>query len=218
MALTDKIARMTQQKTTTVTPSIDSKATPRSPTVSASNDVKAEAVREPPCQNTKMFFPTTNHWISSFFGVYSHHSGVTRTIQVKHGRMQVSEGELVIKRVILPSAWLRLWGVSITCMRRNLGWEYLFTPIRVVSDCSPIFRACREGDIHEVISLLNNSQATLQDTSEWGWSLLHVSLLQFQSDKIKASTDSETRLLQCMHKLNYANGYCRMAAKAISLT
>jgi hypothetical protein len=169
-----------QQKVTTPTTVADSEAS----SVNASSDGELEAASKEsapqPCsQATKMYSNIANYWLSCFLGVYGHHSGVVRAIKLKDGEMSISEGEEVMKSVILPSAWIRLRGVSITCMRRNLNWEYLFSPIRVVSDGSPIFAACREGDINEVRSLLRNSHATLQDTSEWGWSLLHVSLYSF---------------------------------------
>jgi hypothetical protein len=123
----------------------------------------------------KDYVALNNRSLSCFLGLYNHHSGALRVSHVKDGKLTVSEGHQIQKWTILPSAWLSQCGFAGMCINKSLRREYHCTPIRVVPDSSQIIDACRIGDIREISSLLINSQASLHDTTEWGWSLLHVS-------------------------------------------
>ena len=129
-----------------------------------------------PSQHTERYVMVSSHWLSSFLGTYSQYSGVIRKTRVRDARIVVLEDKRFTNWVILPSAWLRIWGISLSYTRTSFGSEYLLRPIRVVADDSPIFQACIEGNIERIGLLLNNSSATLHDTSKWGWTLLHVCL------------------------------------------
>lgn len=53
-------------------------------------------------------------------------------------------------------------------------WTYAFTPIYIVPNNSPIFAACEAGDVDEVERLIDAGEATVYDTNDNGWTLLHV--------------------------------------------
>ncbi|EPE24808.1 Ankyrin repeat-containing protein [Glarea lozoyensis ATCC 20868] len=131
---------------------------------------------------TKDYVAHNNYSLSCFLGLYNHHSGALRVSQVKDGQIIASEGHQIQKWTILPSAWLSKCGLAGMCVNKSLRREYQCTPIRVVPDSAPIINACRIGDIRAIRSLLIESQATVHDTTEWGWSLLHVAAMHAQVD------------------------------------
>lgn len=53
-------------------------------------------------------------------------------------------------------------------------WKYSFTPIVVVPGTAPIFEACRMGRLDCMISLFRAGKTSIFDTSQDGWTLLHV--------------------------------------------
>lgn len=121
--------------------------------------------------STKSCITSRSYWASCFVGVFSYHSGVVRANPIEQGQEEIAFD----RWTVLPANWLRQWGFSILCMDKSLHQEYRWTPIRVVPDSSAIFDACRRGSIEEVNFLLYNKSATTQDTTHWGWTLLHVS-------------------------------------------
>jgi hypothetical protein len=128
-----------------------------------------------PAHHPERYVKVSNHWLSSFLGTYSQYSGTVRQTMIREARKKELEKKWFTNWVILPSAWLRIWEVSLSYTRTAFGSEYLLKPIRVVADDSPIFQACIEGNIKRINLLLNNSSTTLHDTSTWGWTLLYVS-------------------------------------------
>lgn len=87
------------------------------------------------------------------------------------------DSEIDVDSKIVPRAWIRMRGISTKQSRRFGSWKYSFRPISVVPDSSPIFEVCRNGDVSEVIRLIQSGMASVFDTSQEGWSLLHVRLL-----------------------------------------
>lgn len=55
----------------------------------------------------------------------------------------------------------------------------------MVPDSSPIFEACRTGDVDEVIRLVQEGKATVFDVSGKGWSLLHVTAAHLRPELCK---------------------------------
>jgi len=86
-----------------------------------------------------------------------------------------------MKRQFLPAAWIHLPGFSIfkTRMHSVYGqWTYAFTPIYIVPNNSPTFAACEAGDLDEVNRLIDAGEATIYDTNDNGWTLLHARAFQ----------------------------------------
>lgn len=93
------------------------------------------------------------------------------------GETQPPPEDADITRQFFPATWLRLPGISVfqTRLYSVYGkWTYAFTPIYVVPSTSPVFAACGAGDIDEVQRLIDCGKATIYDTNENGWTLLHV--------------------------------------------
>lgn len=89
-----------------------------------------------------------------------------------------SKEQQKFEKRFVPAAWLRLPGLSVLSQRTNglYGqWTYTFRTFRVVPDSSPIFEACKTGNLEELQYLIKTKRATIFDNSESGWSLLHVS-------------------------------------------
>ncbi|KAF5871163.1 uncharacterized protein Bfra_007676ib [Botrytis fragariae] len=61
--------------------------------------------------------------------------------------------DMDVDLTILPKAWMRLKGMHIKQSRRFGCWTCSFRPVRVVHDDSPIFRACKNGDIGKILQL-----------------------------------------------------------------
>jgi hypothetical protein len=82
-----------------------------------------------------------------------------------------------MRRQFLPAAWIGLPGFSIfhTRLHSVYGqWTFAFTPIYVVPNTSPVFAACEAGDVDEFERLIDAGKATIYDTNDSGWTLLHV--------------------------------------------
>lgn len=86
-----------------------------------------------------------------------------------------AEEEVEVEWRVLPKAWLRLKGFTLNQNKTFGQWRYTFTPMCIRPDHSRIFSACREGKLDEVIKLVESGVASIFDTSEDGWTLLHVS-------------------------------------------
>lgn len=93
-----------------------------------------------------------------------------------------SNQELEVDWKFQPAAWISSKGFSITQNRESGQWKYCFAPICVVPDSSPIFEACRLGNLKEVIKLIQDRKGTVFDVSEKGWSLLHIAAGHLRPD------------------------------------
>lgn len=92
----------------------------------------------------------------------------------KHGR----KGDFASSISFMPSSWLRRSGVNYG-MEANFsstttGWRFNFNPIRVVPDNSPIFTACKQGNLATVQFLLADGKASVWDNNSKGMTPLHV--------------------------------------------
>jgi len=86
--------------------------------------------------------------------------------------------DVVSSFTFFPSHWLMKLGLNCG-MEANAfptptGWQFNFNPIRGVPDDSPIFSACRKGNLSAVRFLLTEGKASVRDTNSKGWTPLHV--------------------------------------------
>ncbi|TEY87384.1 hypothetical protein BOTCAL_0003g00650 [Botryotinia calthae] len=92
------------------------------------------------------------------------------------------DADMDVDLTILPKAWMRFKGMHIKQSRRFGRWTYSFRPVRVVPDKSPIFHACKNGDIGEIIQLVQTGKASVFDTSQRGYNLIHIAALNLRAD------------------------------------
>jgi hypothetical protein len=125
-------------------------------------------VHKSACAKRLASFHTTNRWcgigwIQSTYATYASEPGFS---------------EETITTQFLPASWIRiLRGIAILQNRRNYNrWTYTPTPFCVIPSHSPVFAACEAGDVEEVERLFSTGTATVYDTNENGWTLLHVSV------------------------------------------
>jgi len=87
--------------------------------------------------------------------------------------------DVVSSFTFFPSYWLTKvglnYGMEANVFPTPTGWQFNFNPIRAVPDDSPIFSACRKGNISAVRFLLTEGKASVRDTNSKGWTPLHVS-------------------------------------------
>lgn len=62
-----------------------------------------------------------------------------------------------------PPAWLRIRGLEKRESRCRGQWQYNFVPINVVADKSPLFEACRTGNLERVKYLVRKKKASLSN-------------------------------------------------------
>jgi len=87
--------------------------------------------------------------------------------------------DIISSFTFFPCYWLTKFGLNCG-MEANFfttptGWQFNFNPIRAVPDDSPIFSACRKGNLTAVRFLLAEGKASVRDTNSRGWTPLHVS-------------------------------------------
>jgi hypothetical protein len=86
--------------------------------------------------------------------------------------------DIVSSFTFFPSWWLTKvgmkYGVEANLFATATGWQFNFNPIRAVPDDSPIFNACRKGNLSTVRFLLSEGDASVRDTNSKGWTPLHV--------------------------------------------
>lgn len=70
---------------------------------------------------------------------------------------------------------MRLRALSFQRVRSCGAWKYNFRQFRVVP-FGPIFKACKNGRVEDIIEILGEGSASLYDVDDYGWSLLHVCL------------------------------------------
>jgi Ankyrin repeats (many copies) len=102
-----------------------------------------------------------------------------RTTSVQVNSLTGKSVDVVSSFTFFPSWWLTKIGMKHG-MEANLlstptGWQFNFNPIRAVPDDSPIFNACRRGNVSTVRFLLSEGAASVRDTNSKGWTPLHVS-------------------------------------------
>jgi hypothetical protein len=87
--------------------------------------------------------------------------------------------DVVSSFTFFPSCWLTKvgfnYGMEANLFTTPTGWQFNFNPIRAVPDDSPIFSACRKGNLSTVRFLLAEGKASVRDTNSKGWTPLHVS-------------------------------------------
>lgn len=115
-------------------------------------------------------FHTTNRWCGIGWLQKSYRKYIPET------EGPASSEEIIITTHFIPAAWLTLPGISLLQASHVYGrWTYSYTPIYVVPNNSPVFAACEVGDLEEIERLFGTGDATIYDTNENGWTLLHVS-------------------------------------------
>ncbi|EPE27940.1 Ankyrin repeat-containing protein [Glarea lozoyensis ATCC 20868] len=106
------------------------------------------------------------------------------------------EIDVVSSFTFFPSYWLTKAGLNCG-MEANVsttptGWQFNFNPIRAVPDDSPIFSACRKGNLSAVRFLLTEGKASVKDTNSKGWTPLHFA----------AVADSRTNIRVCEYLIS----------------
>ncbi|KAE9374686.1 hypothetical protein N431DRAFT_464918 [Stipitochalara longipes BDJ] len=104
-----------------------------------------------------------------------------RTTSVQVNSLTGKNVDVVSSFTFFPSWWLTKVGMKHG-MEANLlstptGWQFNFNPIRAVPDDSPIFNACRRGNVSTVRFLLSEGAASVRDTNSKGWTPLHFAAL-----------------------------------------
>ena len=105
-------------------------------------------------------------WLQTYSTVSEH--------RISHELDDGSGEDIIIERRFLPAPCLRLRGLAFIQSRTFGEWQHSFRWARVVPNSSPIFEACKYGDLEEVRRLVLTRKATYVDMSEEGWTLLHV--------------------------------------------
>lgn len=102
-----------------------------------------------------------------------------RTTSVRVDSRSGKNFDVVSSFTFFPSWWLTKLGVNFgmeaTLCETFAGWQFNFNPIRAVPDDSPIFRACKSGNLPAVQFLITDGTASVKDTNSKGWTPLHVS-------------------------------------------
>ena len=105
------------------------------------------------------------------------------------------------KILVLPAPWILRKGTLvalgyITRETRKTSLQTNIEPIRVISEDSPVFRACFKGDFIVVRQLIEGGQASRHDRDEVGWTLLERTLhgISFESREPNRTRDAEDLL------------------------
>jgi hypothetical protein len=111
-----------------------------------------------------------------FFGLFQYQSTSTpapwrKVISNSHDE---HDGEdMIVEYKIMPAKWTRLRALSFQSIKSCGAWKYSFRQFRVVSH-GPIFKACKEGSVEEIVKILTEGSASLYDVDDHGRNLLHV--------------------------------------------
>ncbi|KUJ18612.1 uncharacterized protein LY89DRAFT_667688 [Mollisia scopiformis] len=104
-----------------------------------------------------------------------------RTTSVQVNSHTGKSVDIVSSFTFSPSWWLTKvgvkYGVEANLFATATGWQFNFNPIRAVPDDSPIFNACRKGNLSTVRFLLSEGDASVRDTNSKGWTPLHFASL-----------------------------------------
>ncbi|KUJ20113.1 uncharacterized protein LY89DRAFT_779964 [Mollisia scopiformis] len=79
-----------------------------------------------------------------------------------------------IEHKVIPATWTRLKGFALCQGLDNGNWKYWFKPGHVVPESSEVFQACMYGDLEQLIALVKENRASVHDTTETGYTPLHV--------------------------------------------
>lgn len=83
--------------------------------------------------------------------------------------------EEIITRKLYLSKWLSSKSYEYIATRKNCNWQYVFKTARVLESDHPIWDACENGDIQQMVGLFRKERLSINDTDEMGRTLLHVS-------------------------------------------
>ncbi|PVH68362.1 hypothetical protein DL98DRAFT_631493 [Cadophora sp. DSE1049] len=104
--------------------------------------------------------------------------------------------DVVSSFTFFPSYWLTKvglnYGMEANVFTTPTGWQFNFNPIRAVPDDSPIFNACRKGNLSAVQFLLTEGKASVRDTNSKGWTPLHFA----------AVAESDTNIRVCEYLIS----------------
>lgn len=102
---------------------------------------------------------------------------ITTYFTYDHTREGQQPSETVeVEYKFFPNTWLTNTGFSRKMSSTYGQWNYLWTPLNIRPDNSPVFRACVTGNVEEVRHLIVNREASIYDTMQDGYNLLHVSI------------------------------------------
>lgn len=83
-------------------------------------------------------------------------------------------GEIIVNQRFIPKFRLFGNGLWIQSIQAKGNWQYTFRPLRIISESSQIFDACKYGDLEEVMRWFREGLATVYDSTPSGWTLIHV--------------------------------------------
>ncbi|TGO29917.1 hypothetical protein BPAE_0009g00110 [Botrytis paeoniae] len=175
-------------------------------------------------ESTSIIRRATNSY--GFFSYWSTTSVLNQQNKKKHFAKLTTDPiiadentDMDVDLTILPKAWIRLKGMHIKQSRRFGRWTYYFRPIRVVTDNSPIFDACRNGDIGGVLQLVHTGKASVFDTSQGGCNLLHVAAAHLNANLCRWLIAQGVQATECdAHQgwtaLNFVSKFCNESTVA----
>lgn len=104
-------------------------------------------------------------------------------IEVHDATNEVSSIKLPRQRasfILHPASWATRWGlmcgIQMSLLKSNIGWKYVLSLIRSVSDNSLIFDFCKDGNVNAVRELFSRGEASVSVTDSYGRQPLHVSI------------------------------------------
>lgn len=105
-------------------------------------------------------------------------------IETGDATIEIPSIQLMIEKTIAlvwhPMSWaIRLgsaFATHILVMRCQSGWKHVLSPVRSVTDVSPVFSLCQDGNINAVRELISRGGASVSDTDSYGRQPLHVRL------------------------------------------
>lgn len=103
----------------------------------------------------------------------------THYVLSRHG--DINSEEIQEETIFVPCRFIAKFSAhGYAKMRNDAGghWKTCILPIVVVPNSAAIFQACEQGDVQEIVRLLESRQASIYDTTESGLTPLHVSNIQ----------------------------------------
>lgn len=102
------------------------------------------------------------------------------------------------KILVLPAPWVLRKGTLValeyvTRENRKTSFQINIEPVRMITEDSPVFRACYEGDLNAVHQLIEGGQASRHDRDQHRWTLLDETLrgIFFETRKPTRARDTE---------------------------
>lgn len=89
-------------------------------------------------------------------------------------RSYIADEEIITRKLYL-SKWLSSKSYEYIATRKNCNWQYAFKTARILESDHPIWDACENGDIQQMVGLFRKERLSINDTDEMGRTLLHVS-------------------------------------------